>query len=170
MRKSAELSSFGRVLAKLMAIRNVFEWRDLSEKLKSELGYEISGGAISNYARDRRQPPRHFFNAVRKVLRLNDEMWWLLLTSYYKPDKLTAEEMARQDSKFLEWLIESELLPANYERRPAADRGTVAAEGGWQGAYTSTTHRDKARRKGAAGKTAETPWPQTDERNSISDD
>ena len=128
MRKADELSTFGRVLAKLMAIRNIFEWQDLSEKLKSELGYQISGGAISNYARDRRQPPRHFFNAVREALHLNDEMWWLLLTSYYNPDKLTTEEMARQDRKFLKWLIESELLPANHLARVAADPGTIAAE------------------------------------------
>lgn len=127
MRKSEELSTFGRTLAKLMAIRDTFEWQELSEKLKSELGYQISGGAISNYARDRRQPPRHFFNAVRKVLRLNDEMWWLLLTSYYKPDELTVEAMARQDRKFLKWLIESELLPLDY-RPPAARYEPVAAE------------------------------------------
>lgn len=110
-----------------MAIRDTFEWRDLSEKLKSELGYEISGGAISNYARDRRQPPRHFFNAVRKVLRLNDEMWWLLLTSYYKPEDLTVEAMARQDRKFLKWLIESELLTTSHQP-PASKHGTIAAE------------------------------------------
>ncbi|MGB3683970.1 MAG: hypothetical protein WA990_15950 [Rubrobacteraceae bacterium] len=132
MRKSEELSTFGRVLAKLMAIRDTFEWRELSEKLKSELGYEISGGAISNYARDRRQPPRHFFNAVRKVLRLNDEMWWLLLTSYYKPEDLTVEAMARQDRKFLKWLVESELLTTSH-RPPASKHGTVAAEE--QGTY-----------------------------------
>ncbi len=127
MRKSEELSTFGRILAKLMAIRGTFEWQELSEKLKSELGYEISGGAISNYARDKRQPPRHFFNAVRKVLRLNDEMWWLLITSYYKPEELTVEAMARQDRKFLKWLIESELLPAGY--RPTTSKyDPVAAE------------------------------------------
>lgn len=155
MRKAGELSTFGRMLAKLMAIRNIFEWQDLSEKLKSELGYEISGGAISNYARDRRQPPRDFFNAVRKVLRLNDEMWWLLLTSYYKPDKLTAEEMARQDRKFLEWLIESELLPANYRARPATGHGAIAAEE-WQDGYEREARRE-ARRKDAAGKDGEDP-------------
>lgn len=127
MRKSKELSTFGRVLAKLMAIRDTFEWRELSEKLKTELGYEISSGAISNYARDRRQPPRHFFNAVRKVLRLNDEMWWLLLTSYYKPEELTVEAMARQDRKFLEWLVESELLSTGH-RLPAVRHGAIAAE------------------------------------------
>lgn len=155
MRKANELSAFGRVLAKLMAIRNVFEWQDLSEKLKSELGYEISGGAISNYARNRRQPPRHFFNAVRKVLRLNDEMWWLLLTSYYKPDRLTTEEMARQDRKFLEWLIESELLPANHRARPATGHGTIAAEK-WQDLYEHEAQRE-ARRKDATGEDGEDP-------------
>lgn len=148
MRKVSELSTFGRVLAKLMAIRNIFEWQDLSEKLKSELGYQISGGAISNYARDRRQPPRHFFNAVREALHLNDEMWWLLLTSYYNPDKLTTEEMARQDRKFLKWLIESELLPANYRTRTATDPGTIAAEER-QDVYEA---QREARRQEAAGK------------------
>ena len=153
MRKTDELSTFGRVLAKLMAIRNIFEWQDLSEKLKSELGYEISGGAISNYARDKRQPPRHFFNAVREALRLNDEMWWLLLTSYYKPDKLTAEEMARQDRKFLKWLIESELLPANPRTHPATGHGTIAAEE-WQDAYEA---QREIRRKDAAEEDGEDP-------------
>lgn len=123
-------------MAKLMAIRDTFEWQELSEKLKSELGYEISGGAISNYARDKRQPPRHFFNAVRKVLHLNDEMWWLLLTSYYKPEELTVEAMARQDRKFLEWLVESELL--------SADHGTIAAE-------EQNIYEHEARRGGRRG-------------------
>lgn len=155
MRKADELSTFGRVLAKLMAIRGVFEWRDLSEKLKSDLGYEISGGAISNYARDRRQPPRDFFNAVRRVLRLNDEMWWLLLTSYYRPEKLTVEEMARQDRKFLQWLIESELLPAGYQPGPAIDRGAIAA------AERRDRYGYERRSKGAAGNDGERPHDQT---------
>lgn len=141
MRKASELSTFGRVLAKLMAIRNIFEWQDLSEKLMKEMGYKISGGAISNYARDKRQPPRHFFNAIRKVLRLNDEMWWLLLTSYYKPDKLTVDEMARQDRKFLEWLIESELLPANYRPHSATGDDTIAAEK-WEDEYGAQREAD----------------------------
>jgi hypothetical protein len=155
MRKADELSAFGRVLAKLMAIRNIFEWQDLSEKLKSELGYGISGGAISNYARDKRQPPRHFFNAVREVLRLNDEMWWLLLTSYYKPDKLTTEEMARQDRKFLEWLLESELLPADHQAPPATGPGMIAAEER-QDVYEYEAQRE-AKRKDATGEDGEDP-------------
>lgn len=156
MRKADELSTFGRVLAKLMAIRGVFEWRDLSEKLKGDLGYEISGGAISNYARDRRQPPRDFFNAVRRVLRLNDEMWWLLLTSYYRPEKLTVEEMARQDRKFLKWLLESELLPAGYQPGSAAtDRGAIAA------AEQRDRYGYEERSKEAAGNDGERPHDQT---------
>lgn len=139
------MSTFGRVLAKLMAIRDTFEWQELSEKLKSELGYEISGGAISNYAHDKRQPPRHFFNAVRRVLHLNDEMWWLLLTSYYKPDELTVEAMARQDRKFLKWLVESELLPADHQP-PAANHGTIAAEE--QDIYEHGVQREGRRRGG----------------------
>ena len=102
------MTEFGRTLAKLMAIRDVFEWKELSEVLAKQAHYTISGPAISNYARNKRQPPRTFFDATRRALSLTDDMWILLLNSYYESEQLTPDEAKLRAALFERWLVDTE--------------------------------------------------------------
>jgi DNA-binding XRE family transcriptional regulator len=76
--RAKEMSKYGRLVWKLAAINDLFELRDLGDRLRETTEFGYSDVALSNYLRGRK-PPEGFSDQLRRALNLSPDLYYLLL-------------------------------------------------------------------------------------------
>ncbi len=100
------MSGYGRLVYKLAVIHDVFEMKDLGERLRSETEFNVGNATLYMYLKGQRNPPPGFSDQVRRALKLNDDMYHLLLYVYDKTTGRLSPVQREQTSRFERMLLE----------------------------------------------------------------
>lgn len=81
------MNEYGKLVYKLAVLHDVFEIKELGERLRIKTEFGYSDQSLSNYLKNRR-PPEGFSDQVRRALGLSQDMYNLLL---YVQDKTSGK-------------------------------------------------------------------------------
>ncbi len=109
------MSKYGRLVWKLAAINDLFELRELGDRLRDTTEFDYSDVALSNYLRGRK-PPEGFSDQLRRALNLSPDLYYLLLETQ---DRSTGDlsPAQRKEKDKLEGLVFAKTLGFKLEGR-----------------------------------------------------
>lgn len=104
--KAEDMSAYGKLVYKLAVINDVFEMKKLAALLRETTEFSVVNGTFYMYLRGERTPPPGFSDQVRRALKLNDDMYHLLLYVYDKSTGKLSPVQREQTDKFERMLLE----------------------------------------------------------------
>lgn len=93
-------------LFKLAVLRDLFEIKEIGNRLRGETDFSYSDSALGQYFKGLRKPPPNFFDWVREALDLNDVEYQMLLYLYHQSRSTPTPVQKRQMQHFRENLLE----------------------------------------------------------------
>ena len=100
------MSAYGRLVYKLAVINDVFEMKDLAALLRDTTEFSVVDGTFYMYLKGQRTPPPGFSDQLRRALKLNDDMYHLLLYVYDKTTGNLSPVQREQTARFEQMLRE----------------------------------------------------------------
>lgn len=98
------MSEYGKLVFKLAALHDIFELRLLANRLRETTEFRYSNQSLSNYLKEKRRPPEGLSDQLRRALKLNQNMYNLLL---YVQDKSigTVTPIQREQMEMFEKML-----------------------------------------------------------------
>lgn len=104
--KAAEMTEWAIFLFKLAVLRDLFEIREIGDRLREETDFSYSDSALGQYFKGKRKPPANFFDYVREALDLNEVEYQMLLYVFHQSRPTPTPVQKRQMQHFKESLLE----------------------------------------------------------------
>lgn len=99
------MNDYGKLVYKLAVLHDLFEIRELGDRLRTKTEFGYSDAALSNYLK-RRRPPEGFSDQLRRALGLSQDMYNLLLYVQDKTSGSLSPAQREQIERFEQMLLE----------------------------------------------------------------
>lgn len=115
------MSTYGRLVYKLAVIHDVFEMKDLGALLRANTEFSVGDATLYMYLKGQRNPPPGFSDQVRRALKLDDDMYHLLLYVYDKTTGKLSPMQREQIQRFEQMLLEDTARELSHDNDGAAN-------------------------------------------------
>ncbi len=99
------MSAYGKLVYKLAVINDIFEMKDLAALLRETTEFNVVDGTFYLYLKGERTPPPGFSDQIRRALKLDDDMYHLLLYVYDKTTGRLSPVQREQTDRFEQHLL-----------------------------------------------------------------